>query len=451
MKVRSQEKGFLLIAVLVITMLASMVALSLMFRMQAEQASFSASAGSEQAWYAVMSGIQQSMQIAKSAVYDPAAWENNPTFHHQLVYDDGSDKWYFSVYCAGPSEETQARFGLIDENRKIHLNNATAEMLQKCTTLPATVIQQIAPDISSNTNSLTVEDLIFGTAPRPHFSTLDDFLKVPGATPGMIYGEDANHNFHLDPNEDDGQLQFPPDDSDGQLFLGLQEVATVYSYEFDRASDGSPRVQLNSSKEKLPEGLLPEKTAEFIQLAWENKKLFSSPVDLLEAKEKFKDEKGKEAEVESGVGAKELPIILDKLTTSFNSRLIGLININTASVKVLGSLPGIDQTKAEAIVSARESLTVDQRQSIAWLYSEGLLNAQVFKKVAPLITTQSLQFRFNVVGYALPSGRYRVFEVVIDTADKQPQILYLRDISRFGLPFALPTGDETSNVVQTKS
>jgi hypothetical protein len=68
-----------------------------------------------------------------------------------------------------------------------------------------------------------------------------------------------------------------------------------------------------------------------------------------------------------------------------------------------------------------------------------------------LITTRSYQFRFNVAGYGLPSGRYRIFEVVIDTADKQPQILYLRDITRFGLPFGLPTGDETSNVTQSKS
>ena len=191
--------------------------------------------------------------------------------------------------------------------------------------------------------------------------------------------------------------------------------------------------------------------SEFIELAWANKKLFASPLDLLEAKEKFKDAKGQEVEVESGVGAKELPIILDKLTTSFNPKLIGLININTASVKVIGTLPGIDQTKAESIVSARESLTIEQRQSIAWLYQEGVLNAAEFKKVAPLITTRSYQFRFNVAGYGLPSGRYRIFEVVIDTADKQPQILYLRDITRFGLPFGLPTGDETSNVTQSKS
>jgi hypothetical protein len=62
-----------------------------------------------------------------------------------------------------------------------------------------------------------------------------------------------------------------------------------------------------------------------------------------------------------------------------------------------------------------------------------------------------LQFRFNVLGYALPSGRYRVYEVVIDTAGKEPHILYLRDISRFGLPFALPTGEESSDVVQNKT
>ena len=73
MRIRKKsERGFLLIVVLVITVLASMVALSLMFRLQAEQASFAASASSEQGWYAAMSGIQQTMQVAKNGTLDPS-------------------------------------------------------------------------------------------------------------------------------------------------------------------------------------------------------------------------------------------------------------------------------------------------------------------------------------------------------------------------------------------
>ena len=446
--------GFLLIAVLVIVVLASMVALSLLFRMRAEQAAFSASAGSEQAWHAAMSGIQQAMHLAKRGGPDLNVWQNNPAaLRHQQILDDGSDKWYFSVFTAAPPEEETVRFGMVDENRKLNLNKATAEMLSVCAVLSPQQIEAITGSSLTNTQSMADPlsiDLILGGPMRPHFSTMDELLKLPGFTPGVIYGEDANHNYHLDPNEDDGVLLFPPDDSDGQLFLGLQEVATVLAYEFDIASDGSPRFQLNSTNRTVPEFIIPEETAAYIEAAWSNKVIFKTPADLLEAK-LTNSVDGKPVEIASGVGPKELPTILDQLTTTFEARLVGLININTASVKVLQTIPGVNEAKAEIIVQAREALAEELKKSPAWLYSEGVLNAAEFRRAAPHITTRSQQFRFNVMGYALPSGRYRVYEVVIDTADKAPQILYLRDITRFGLPFALPSADEIEDVqTQTK-
>jgi DNA uptake protein ComE-like DNA-binding protein len=443
------EGGFLLIAVLVIVVLASMVALSLLFRMRAEQAAFAASAGTEQAWHAAMSGIQQAMHLARNGGADANVWQNNPSaLRHQRVLDDGSDQWHFTVFTAAPAEEETVRFGMVDENRKLNLNKATAEMLAACTFLSPQQIEAITGSSLTNTQStadpLSME-VILGGPVRPHFSTLDELLKLPGFTPGVIYGEDANHNFHLDPNEDDGVLLFPPDDSDGQLFLGLQEVATVHAYEFDIAADGSPRFQLNSTNRTVPEFIIPEETAAYIEAAWSNKVIFKSPVDLLEAKLTNMVD-GKAVEIASGVGAAELPVILDQLTTTFAARLIGLININTASVKVLQTIPGINEAKAELIVQTREGLSAELRKSAAWLYSEQVLAAEEFRRAAPQITTRSQQFRFNVVGYALPSGRYRVYEVVIDTADREPQILYLRDITRFGLPFALPSADELEDV-----
>jgi DNA uptake protein ComE-like DNA-binding protein len=444
--------GFLLIAVLVIVVLASMVALSLLFRMRAEEAASAASAGSEQAWYTALSGIHQAMNVASTA-QDPALWEHNPSvFRHQLVVDDGSDKWYFTVFSAGLPEENQPRFGLIDENRKLNLNKATPESLQLCTFLSPAQIEAIAgtnsPAVASTADPLAPEALLGPV--RPHFSTLDELLKISGFTPGVIYGEDANRNFHLDPNEDDGVLLFPPDDSDGQLYLGLQEVATVWTYEFDLAADGSPRFQLNSTNRTVPEFIIPAKAAAYIEAAWSNQVIFKTPADLLEAKLKVKDAQGQEVELESGVGAQELPIIMDQLTTVFEARLVGLININTASVKILQTIPGVGEAKAESVFQAREGASAEARRSIAWLFSEGLLTADEFRRAAPHITARSRQFRFNVLGYAIPSGRYRVYEVVIDTADKQPQISYLRDITKLGLPFALPS-DELMPDVQPQS
>jgi len=59
------------------------------------------------------------------------------------------------------------------------------------------------------------------------------------------------------------------------------------------------------------------------------------------------------------------------------------------------------------------------------------------------VTARGFQFHFHVVGYGVPSGRYRVLEAVIDTSGAAPTILYLRDITRLGLPFRIETNAET--------
>ena len=37
------------------------------------------------------------------------------------------------------------------------------------------------------------------------------------ARPEFVRGEDWNLNGRLDPNEDDGDISYPPDNSDGKL------------------------------------------------------------------------------------------------------------------------------------------------------------------------------------------------------------------------------------------
>jgi len=73
--------------------------------------------------------------------------------------------------------------------------------------------------------------------PRPYtvrngpLDTIEELLLVRGFTPARFYGEDANQNFRLDPNEDDGDERTPADNKDGKLDLGLRPFLTVVSYE----------------------------------------------------------------------------------------------------------------------------------------------------------------------------------------------------------------------------
>jgi hypothetical protein len=171
-----------------------------------------------------------------------------------------------------------------------------------------------------------------------------------------------------------------------------------------------------------------------------NKIKIKHSAELLEAKTKLPNDK----EIASGVGKAELPTILDKFSGTLDYHLQGLINANTASAAVLQTIPGIDEALAQSIVSTRKGLRAEQRKTAAWLYEEALIDADKFKQVAPLLTTRSRQFSFQVIGYGVPSGRYRVLEAIIDVAGSEPAVTYLRDITRLGLPFQIqPEPNET--------
>ena len=65
------------------------------------------------------------------------------------------------------------------------------------------------------------------------------------------------------------------------------------------------------------------------------------------------------------------------------------------------------------------------------------MDAPRFKQLTPFLTARSYQYSFRVVGYGLPSGRFRVLDVIIDLASGEPVVTYLRDLTRLGVPFKL--------------
>lgn len=453
----SSRGGFILIAVLVIVILASMVALSLMFRMRAEQAGAAAGRGGELAWNAAWSGVEQAIQVASNPGEEGSSWQDNPAaFRHRLVSDDGGERWYYTVFTWPHADSAEPVNGLTDEASRINLNVAEPAWLQEglgWTNLWVAAVTGVASQTSTNdsaigsTNSPSAGP---GGSSRRVFATFEELLTLPEFTMEALYGEDANRNFKLDPNEDDGEESMPLDDKDGLLHAGIRPDVTVYSRERNVSNAGARRIQLNSRDKtwSIPE--LPDHVVDYIHRFQESDKILSHPADLLEAKDKFKNAAGVEEEIESGVGPDELAVILDHFTCSTDDWISGLVNINTAPARVLKCLPGLDEDKAADIVEKRVNLPEDLKNSTAWLVREKVLTADEFKRAAPHLTTRSLQFSFHVAGYALPTGRLRVFEVVIDLADTKPAIRYLQEITRLGLPFAPPAGDDQETNVKNK-
>ncbi len=86
MKRARPARGFILILVLVIVMLASMVAASLLFMLGAEQTASTAGLNGEQAWTVAMSGVYQAMRIMSAAQPGTVDWRDNAgVFKDQLA------------------------------------------------------------------------------------------------------------------------------------------------------------------------------------------------------------------------------------------------------------------------------------------------------------------------------------------------------------------------------
>lgn len=91
----------------------------------------------------------------------------------------------------------------------------------------------------------------YGAANKP-LARIEELLFVRGIRGGgefAFHGEDTNRNGILDPNEDDGETSWPPDNRDGVLQPGLIDLLTVF---------GDGTVNANAAPESVLRAMLSE-------------------------------------------------------------------------------------------------------------------------------------------------------------------------------------------------
>lgn len=454
---RAQRRGFVLLAVLVFVLLLSMIVASLLFQTAADESAANASAGSEQAWSAALSGVAELLRLAPQAGGPELDWQDNPQrLKHQLVYEDGADQWYFTVFTpAAPDSLAELRYGLDDAASRISLRQTTIDQLAKLPRvtpdLARTLRSATAPPSTESTVSAASDgsdgsvrsvgsvrsDSPEPTSPAPPIHTLEDLLQLPGITADLLLGEDLNQNGRLEASEDLNQ--------DGNLDRGLAQYLTLDSFDPDLTREGRRRTRLNDPSDPLPAIDLPPAFTNYLEAVRASKTRIEHPADLLDATSKVKDAQGAEVAIPSGISKDELPLVLEHFTArSSDKPEPGLINLNTASAAVLATIPGIDESLAESIVSSRTSLSPDRRRTTAWIVQEGTVTPEAFKSIAPHLTARSHQFHCRVAGYGLPSGRFRVLEVHIDTSSGRPEVTHLRDVTRLGFPLILSESGDPS-------
>lgn len=368
---------------------------------------------------------------------------------------------------AGLDEQGEPTYGIMDEAARINVNTADAAILSK--------VPGMNTEISASIAAL-----------RKHqpFHSVNDLLLIEQVDVQHLFGEDMNGNGLLDPNEDDGDESWPPDNADGRLGRGLTAYLTTWSAAQNVTSEGKKRVNINSADAKSIAKSVPGLTSQEAESIVEHRKKtkFTSIADLLDvelvkkAAEQPKSstpggkDKKKSPEPSGGLSAtkakpptppkaKEKPVgkseekpaaeskertategtgqkafdagklrkIAGAVTTSDEAVLKGLVNINTASHAVLACLPGVTEPLARAIVRVRAQRK-EGFETVADLLDVAGMSAEEFRQVCPYISVRSDVFRVLSFGVIEKTKVYRCVEAVIDRTVKTARIRYWRDL-----------------------
>ena len=326
---------------------------------------------------------------------------------------------------AGSIGTPQLSFGLVDEASKLSLNAASSNMLA--------LLPRMTTDLTTrildwrNTNGGTASQTYYAMQHPPYqckngpFETVDELRLVVGADPdGMatLLGEDANRNGILDPNETD-------DNHNGRVDPGLLEFVTVYSREPGTYSNSLPRINVNS-RQQLAQFLSQQNFSR--QRVTQITNALGAPFPVIASPLQFY--------VRSRMKPEEFAQIANAIKVNNSTNYIeGRVNVNTASLTVLGCLPGISSSPdlAQTLVSYRQT-NPDKLASIAWLAEalSGNRDALNALQAVDCITSQSYQFTADVAALG-PHGRgYRRIRFVFENLDGSPRIIYRQDLSHLG-------------------
>ena len=355
---------------------------------------------------------------------------------------------YCWILCSDLEDDQEFKYGLTDEAGKINLNSASQEMLQRLPDMTAELAASIIDWRDENT------DVTPGGAESEYYlldseayqckdaplETVDEILLIKDASEELLYGEDTNLNGILDDNENDGDESEPADDHDGRLDRGFYDYVTVYSVEANVDMEGNARISVNDASSRsalqtmLEETVKEDRVLEIMGQTSTNPN-YSSILQFY---------------FQTGMTFEEFSQIADRLTTSDEDMLPGLVNVNTACKEVLMCLPEMEESDAEALLSYRDAHD-DQLDSIAWVTEA--LDQQKALAIGTYITVRSFQYSADIVCLSGNGRAYKRYRAVIDMSEGTPRIVYWKTLTQFGWPLdpeivaALREGQPLTSVV----
>jgi DNA uptake protein ComE-like DNA-binding protein len=345
---------------------------------------------------------------------------------------------YFWILTPAQNTDQSYQFGITDESGKLNLNAASSTQLIELPGMDQQTADSIVLWRSTGSGGAASADGAdtpdYNQLPEGYdakhspYETVEELFLVEGVTKGLMFGLDANHDgfvSDLERNNPDPTVSgtFNTIDNTNR---GIFNDLTCYSVEPNTTIDGGPRINVNSTSttqlnnyltKTLSASRAQQVTARISSLirAARGRPIFTSLGSFYQA---------------SGLTVDEFTQVADKLTATTAKTLTGLINVNTAPLEVLMTIPNIQQSDAEALISTRA--TIANNGSIAWTFNA--ISAPTAARLSRYLTARSFQYSADIVAVTGDGRAFKRVRIVVDSRTLPAKIIYRKDLTSLGWP-----------------
>jgi type II secretory pathway component PulK len=329
---------------------------------------------------------------------------------------------YFWVLRPEYDDATLPLYGLVEEGAKLNINTANYDQLIALPGMTDDIAAAIIDwrDEDSNATAGGAESEYYLALPTPYyakngaFETVEELLLVRGMTRDYLYGTGTGIPLGTTVRT---RSSASTGSGDPMLARGLYNLLTVYSAETNLSGSGQAMedVTRRSRREQLRR-LLREK------LAKGRAEAIIQKIGTTDLDDQF------HLYVLGQMKPEDLEAIEDSITCVRGNPVRGRINVRTAPREVLLTLPKLDSSDVDKIISARSSAT--KPDTLSW-FAEALKQKAV--GLGPVVTAKASQYSADILAVSGNGRSYRRVRVVINTR-QTPQIVYRRDISDRGWP-----------------
>jgi DNA uptake protein ComE-like DNA-binding protein len=326
-----------------------------------------------------------------------------------------------------------------DAAAKININRMSREQLL---TIEPFMTEDVADsvldwiDSDDDTRELGAEigyykGLQFPLEPRNDvMRSISELELVAGVDPKDVRGEDWNLNGFLDPNEDDGNASWPPDNQDGVLDRAWSGFLTASSSESPLALSGEKRLDLTIAGVNEIAGRLSASTpqAQAVRDAIDNIQglrqtdfirytLGQLNRQAARNQGKSQQEQRQAARVEA-LTTEQMGKVLDECSmgpAELATFIPGRLNVNTCDAKTIEYLAEIDPSLADAIIAERSGQT-NGFTSVADLLNVDGMTRQTLADIAELLCTRSSVYVVHSKGRDERSGIEVEVTAVLDAS-----------------------------------